>query len=70
MVQAFLESHPEFEQVKLEHECKDILKDDCILITPNYMEVMDSLLANFVRYPIRKELTQWRRIITRCGSEV
>ena len=26
VVQAFLESHPEFEQVKLEHECKDILK--------------------------------------------
>ena len=34
VVEAFLESHPEFEQVKLEHECKDILKDDCILITP------------------------------------
>ena len=34
IVEAFLESHPEFEQVKLEHECKDILKDGCILITP------------------------------------
>ena len=34
VVEAFLESHPEFEQVKLEHECKDILKDSCILITP------------------------------------
>ena len=34
VVGAFLESHPEFEQVKLEHECKDILKDGCILITP------------------------------------
>ena len=34
VVKAFLESHPEFEQVKLEHECKDILKDGCILITP------------------------------------
>ena len=34
VVQAFLESHPEFEQVKLEHECKDIMKDGCILITP------------------------------------
>ena len=34
VVEAFLESHPEFEQVKLEHECKDILKDGCILITP------------------------------------
>ena len=30
----FLESHPEFEQVTLEHECKDIMKDGCILITP------------------------------------
>ena len=34
VVQAFLESHPDFEQVKLEHECKDIMKDGCILITP------------------------------------
>ena len=34
VVEAFLESHPEFEQVKLEHACKDILKDGCILITP------------------------------------
>ena len=34
VVEAFLESHPEFEQVKLEHECIDILKDGCILITP------------------------------------
>ena len=34
VVEAFLESHPEFEQVKLEHECKDILKDGCVLITP------------------------------------
>ena len=34
VVETFLESHPEFEQVKLEHECKDILKDGCILITP------------------------------------
>lgn len=34
VVEAFLESHPEFEQVKLEHECKDILKDGCILVTP------------------------------------
>ena len=34
VVQAFLESHPEFEQVKLEHECKDIVKNGCILITP------------------------------------
>ena len=34
VVEAFLESHPELEQVKLEHECKDILKDGCILITP------------------------------------
>ena len=34
VVEAFLESHSEFEQVKLEHECKDIMKDGCILITP------------------------------------
>ena len=30
----FLENHPNFEQVVLEHDRKDILKDGCILITP------------------------------------
>lgn len=30
----FLEQHPNFEQVPLEHDCQDIVKDGCILITP------------------------------------
>ncbi len=30
----FLEEHPNFEQVHLEHKCQDIIKDGCILITP------------------------------------
>lgn len=34
VVSKFLESHPNFEQVILKHERKDILKDGCILITP------------------------------------
>lgn len=34
VVQAFLAKHPEFEQVQLTHTCTDILKDGCILITP------------------------------------
>ena len=34
VVSKFLEKHPNFEQVNLKHERKDILKDGCILITP------------------------------------
>ena len=34
VVSIFLENHPNFEQVILEHDRKDILKDGCILITP------------------------------------
>ena len=30
----FLKTHPNFELVPLDHERKDILKDGCILITP------------------------------------
>lgn len=34
VVKKFLERHPNFEQVRLEHEREDIVKDGCILITP------------------------------------
>lgn len=34
VVEQFLETHPNFELVPLDHERKDILKDGCILITP------------------------------------
>lgn len=34
VIAKFLESHPNFEQVPLSHECTDILQDGCILITP------------------------------------
>ncbi|KXT86172.1 Ribosomal RNA small subunit methyltransferase B [Streptococcus sp. DD11] len=34
VVKKFLDSHPDFEQVILDHERKDIVKDGCILITP------------------------------------
>jgi len=47
VVEAFLESHPEFEQVKLEHECKDILKDGCILITPELYESDGFFISQF-----------------------
>ena len=33
-VDQFLKNHPNFEQVPLDHERKDILKNDCFLITP------------------------------------
>ena len=47
VIEAFLESHPEFEQVKLEHECKDILKDGCILITPELYESDGFFISQF-----------------------
>ena len=34
MIQAFLESHPDFEQVALDHPCKDIVVNGCLAITP------------------------------------
>ena len=34
VVHQFLETHPNFELVPLDHERKDILKEGCILITP------------------------------------
>lgn len=60
VVKAFLESHPEFEQVKLEHECKISWKMAASWLLLNCMEVMDSLSANFARYQNRRNLTQWK----------
>lgn len=34
VIQAFLETHPDFEQVALTHPCSDIVQEGCILITP------------------------------------
>ena len=34
VIQAFLESHPDFEQVALDHLCKDIVVNGCLAITP------------------------------------
>ena len=34
VVMKFLDRHPNFEQVVLDHERKDIVKNGCILITP------------------------------------
>ncbi|MBB5887467.1 16S rRNA (cytosine(967)-C(5))-methyltransferase RsmB [Lactovum miscens] len=34
VIQKFLVSHPDFEQVEIKHEKSDIVKDGCILITP------------------------------------
>lgn len=34
VIQKFLASHPDFEQVEIQHEKSDIVKDGCILITP------------------------------------
>lgn len=34
VLKQFLEQHPNFEQVKLNHKKKDIVVDGCLLITP------------------------------------
>ncbi|MGT2926000.1 16S rRNA (cytosine(967)-C(5))-methyltransferase RsmB [Streptococcus cuniculipharyngis] len=34
LIQRFLETHPNFEQVNLEHDQKDIMVDGCLVITP------------------------------------
>lgn len=34
VIQAFLETHPDFEQVALTHPCSGIVQEGCILITP------------------------------------
>ena len=34
VIQAFLETHPDFEQVALDHPCKDIVVNGCLAITP------------------------------------
>lgn len=34
VIQAFLGSHPDFEQVALDHPCKDIVVNGCLAITP------------------------------------
>ncbi len=34
VINAFLASHPDFEQVALDHDKKDIVVDGCLLITP------------------------------------
>ena len=34
VIAKFLDSHPNFEQVALTHECADIVQNGCIVITP------------------------------------
>lgn len=47
VVRRFLEKHPEFEQVFLEHEKKDILVDGCILITPELYHTDGFFISQF-----------------------
>lgn len=47
VVRRFLEKHPEFEQVSLEHEKKDILVDGCILITPELYHTDGFFISQF-----------------------
>ena len=49
VVSMFLENHPNFEQVVLEHDRKDILKDGCILITPELYGSDGFFISHFRR---------------------
>lgn len=49
VVKLFLEKHPEFEQVPLEHEKKDLLVDGCILITPELYQTDGFFISQFRR---------------------
>ena len=47
VVRIFLENHPEFEQVSLDHEKKDILVDGSILITPELYQTDGFFISQF-----------------------
>ena len=49
VVDQFLKDHPNFEQVPLDHERKDILKNDCILITPELYGSDGFFISRFKR---------------------
>ena len=49
VVEQFLAAHPNFEQVKLEHNRQDILKDGCILITPELYGSDGFFISQFKR---------------------
>ncbi|MDR2976735.1 MAG: 16S rRNA (cytosine(967)-C(5))-methyltransferase RsmB [Streptococcaceae bacterium] len=47
IVKLFLESHSDFEQVNLEHEKSEILRDGCIFITPEQFHTDGFFIAKF-----------------------
>ncbi|MGT2866885.1 16S rRNA (cytosine(967)-C(5))-methyltransferase RsmB [Streptococcus fryi] len=47
VVRQFLETHPEFEQVKLEHSKRDIMVDGCLLITPELYQTDGFFISQF-----------------------
>ncbi len=49
VVKQFLTDHPAFEQVKLEHDRQDIVKDGCILITPELYGSDGFFISQFKR---------------------
>ena len=49
VVEQFLTAHPDFKQVKLEHNRQDILKDGCILITPELYGSDGFFISQFKR---------------------
>lgn len=49
VVEKFLESHSNFEQVKLKHTQADIVKDGCLLITPEQYQTDGFFISQFRR---------------------
>lgn len=49
VVEAFLAKHPNFKQVRLDHNRKDILQDGCILITPELYGSDGFFISQFQR---------------------
>ena len=47
VVNKFLESHPEFEQVEISHEKEDVVTDGCIFITPEMYHTDGFFIAKF-----------------------
>ncbi|WP_242258048.1 16S rRNA (cytosine(967)-C(5))-methyltransferase RsmB [Streptococcus thoraltensis] len=45
VIKAFLASHPDFEQVALDHDKKDIVVDGCLLITPEQYQTDGFFIA-------------------------
>ena len=60
VIHKFLETHPNFEQVKLSHTQEDIVRDGCITITPEQYQTDGFFYRTSQTYLVisRRKLTQ------------